>query len=730
MTTDTTDIENPASVENVASAPRGRNGLRRILDLTVKARLIAIVAVLGGLWLISVGVATEGLLTAKSKAGASNAGFSAFQSEREAYEGWLTSDDQSNMSSALASLHEPSQAALLKATLAQIGEGHELAVSSLKKLARTAPQPSVRAEARLTLADVATYNTFTTRIESAIAAGQTTRAIQLVAIENATISNKTQADFNQMGATLSAATRAIKTKVTSAIDRSLLILLLVVGIGLLSAAVGVALIIRSIVRPLGELQTAARTIAEGDINHDVTVSGRDEIGQVGEAFTDMSEYLREMVGAADQIAAGHLDVEVRERSDRDRLGHAFVAMSTALRAELGDDSCMEALVERMQSLQGHCLADLQAGLESMAGGDLTATAVAVTKPVPVKDGAHAGRLAEIFNTMLLSVQSAVGSYEDMRGKLTGMLGEINETSQTVSAASQQMASTSEEAGRAVGEIAHAVGDVAAGAERQVSSVESVRTVTEEMALATEQSATHLRETGETARQATEVARDGIEAAETASQAMAAVAEATSAVTQRIRELGEKSERIGGIVATITGIAEQTNLLALNAAIEAARAGEQGRGFAVVAEEVRKLAEDSQQAAALIGGLIGEIQTETHRAVEAVELGAQRTEDGVQTVDQARGKFEDIGDSVAEMSTRIAEVTTAMEQITASTQGILESVSDVAAVAEENSASTEEVSASTQETAASTEQIAASAHSLASTAEHLDQLSGQFVLSAA
>jgi methyl-accepting chemotaxis protein len=178
-------------------------------------------------------------------------------------------------------------------------------------------------------------------------------------------------------------------------------------------------------------------------------------------------------------------------------------------------------------------------------------------------------------------------------------------------------------------------------------------------------------------------------------------------------LTNRSEQIDGIVETISTIAAQTNLLALNAAVEAARAGEQGRGFAVVAEEVRKLAEGSKSAAENIASLIGEIQTETARAAEAVSQSAERTQGGVATVNRTREAFESIGHAVVDITDRVGTISTA--------------TGEIASVAEESSASAEQVSASTQETAATAHELATAAQDLNQTAAELDRLVRQFTL---
>jgi len=366
--------------------------------------------------------------------------------------------------------------------------------------------------------------------------------------------------------------------------------------------------------------------------------------------------VREMLVAADGLAKGDADQEVTLRS-RDELGR----MADAFRR----------VIAYFEELTG--------AARRVAAGDLT---------VEVAPKSERDELGAAFGTMVGNVREVVGR--------------MSVTAESLSTASQQMANTSEEAGRAVGEIAHAVGEVAAGAERQVRTVDTARTSAEETAAA--------------AQEARELAEQGAVASREATRAMAAVNESTGEVTGAIRALAGKSEEIGGIVSTIGGIAEQTNLLALNAAIEAARAGEQGRGFAVVAEEVRKLAEESRQAAGSIASLIEEIQGETARTVDVVEEGARRSGEGAETVEQARDAFERIAASVADVGARIAT--------------IAEATSEVAAVAEQSSAATEQVSASTQQTSASTQQIAASAQELARTAEELEQLVGTFRLAAA
>lgn len=275
-------------------------------------------------------------------------------------------------------------------------------------------------------------------------------------------------------------------------------------------------------------------------------------------------------------------------------------------------------LERQDAIHVAFEENLKHALKALAGGDLTVHPQAKTKAIePDHRGDDLGDLSRAVESMRALFLDCYGDYNQATEKLQELVARVSTTARSVGDSSGQMAATSDETGRATAEIAHAIEHVAQGAERQVQVIGTARRAADEVASAITESAQQAEQTAEVAGRARDTAQQGVTAAEQADTAMRSVRDSSEAVSTAIRQLADKSEQIGEIVQTITGIAEQTNLLALNAAIEAARAGEQGRGFAVVAEEVRKLAEESQHAAAQISGLIGTIQHEMASNADAL-----------------------------------------------------------------------------------------------------------------
>ncbi|MDQ0203867.1 methyl-accepting chemotaxis protein [Pectinatus haikarae] len=321
-----------------------------------------------------------------------------------------------------------------------------------------------------------------------------------------------------------------------------------------------------------------------------------------------------------------------------------------------------------------------------------------------------------------SISRAVHS---MQTSVKNLLSQLIHLAEQLATSSEVLTASAEQSAQASNQVAGSVTQVADGAERQLKLTNSADSLVKQISDAIKQVAENTQTVSGSAEKTAETASNGEGAVKHAVNQMKTIEEKTNNTAAVISELEEKSKQIGQIVDVISNISGQTNLLALNAAIEAARAGEAGKGFAVVAEEVRKLAEQSQDAAKQITELISQVQAKTDNAVTFMSDSKNEVDTGASVVSSAGSNFEQILHMVKDMTEQIREISASIEEVTGHAQNVVSAVQDIDNESKKASEETQNISAATQEQSASVEEIASSSQKLSQMADELRQAVRKF-----